>query len=79
MYADRELNETAVKLQLLESSRVSAWNSVLYLPSLADIVLAQNIIVFTKLKFTKNVHKIELCYLREHIVPLPMYMANKGY
>ena len=49
MSADRELNETAVKLQLLESSRVSAWNSVLYLPSLADIVLAQNIIVFTML------------------------------
>jgi len=54
MSADRELNETAVKLQLLESSRVSAWNSVLYLSSLADIVLAQNIIVFTKLNFVTS-------------------------
>ena len=53
MSADQELNETAVKLQLLESSRVSAWNSVLYMyyPSLANIVLAQNIIVFTELNF----------------------------
>ena len=53
MSADRELSETAVKLQLLESSRVSAWNSVLhmYYPSLGNIVLAQNIIVFTELNF----------------------------